>query len=114
MFTTLPTNQRVKDLTGTKNKKFNFITSDDNSAHHTGSYWSSGTRYYYSVYNIKTGERKAAPSGSFPTFSGSVVLAENEILIKTGSCCGKPSNPMIICRRSDEDNIRMFLNIGII
>lgn len=109
MFITFPITQKVKNLTGSKKRKFYLSIRPDNSEINTASYWDGGSRHVYSVLNINTGERKTPPCGSFPIFEAKYILQENEIMIETGVCQGKPSTPVISIRSSESEKVQNYL-----
>ena len=109
MTTNLPISRQVKLLTNTRKKGEVTLYSGTEGKHRTASYWDSGSRYYYTVLNIKTGKTSIPPSGVYPSFAGEYTLSPGEILIQTGSCNCKDTRPFFYCLESDKEEVISFL-----
>ena len=105
---TYKTTSKIKALTGSKKSKF-LLTLANNATYHTASYWDGGSRGYYSVLNFKNGANRIPGSENYPTFKSETILENDEILIRTGISCGKPSMVHISGKTDQEAEILQFL-----
>lgn len=102
------TNQ-AKRITGSRKKQFRFYVCE---THCTNSYWDGGSRTQFEVLNIDTGARGVPSPGIYPwTTPNNYTLKPGEIMIETGTFCGKPSWPCISCRPDDEQRVRQWLQM---
>lgn len=105
-------NHKVKYLTGSKKKKF--FLSKGLTPRLLHSYWDGGSKDEYAVVNIRTGARTMPPTwGGNYDRSGQreYVPVAGDILIQTGSFCGKPATPYISFREEDEPAVYAFLGV---
>lgn len=101
--------KRMRELTGSKKKSFYTHIVCPNSKINTASYWDGGSHDKFVVYNTETGERKYPPSGNYPTFQAEYVLQPCEVMIQTGTFCGKPATPSIWYRSDEAHRIEPLL-----
>lgn len=90
-------------------KKKGFYLHERSGPIRVGSYWDSGSRDYYVVYNTHTGAKKIPNGGSYPQFAGEYTLQPGEIIIESGWCCTKASTGAIYYRPEDRDRVMMIL-----
>jgi hypothetical protein len=101
--------EKAKWATGSRKKSFYFSTAEK---HSTDSYWDGGSRDQFEVANRVTGQRIIPPAGSYPwTTPNDYVLQPNEVLIVTGTFCGKPATPHFICRPDEESATKTWLTV---
>lgn len=102
--------QKVKDVTGSRKKRFYFsLVSTPQS---TDSYWSGGSRDQYSLVNLNTGINSFPPAGQYPwTTENRYTLQPGDVLIQTGIFCGKPATPHIKCLPENNQKVRTWLGI---
>lgn len=111
MFKVYSTTSQLKSIAPTKKRDFYLNTCGEGNPLNTASFWDGGSKSTYSVLNIDTKQSKHPSIGVFPTFESKTVLEANEILIETGVTCGKPSRPMITCRKSELEKVMGFLGL---
>lgn len=101
---------KTKSLTGSRKREVR--VSSGSSLINVDSYWSGGSRSDFSVLNIDTG-LNILPQGNHP-FGASgrlgYALRSGDILIETGTFCGKPATPTFHCRAEDEARVLEYLN----
>lgn len=110
MFEYHPMTKQAKSLSGSKKKQFGFYAKVDRPCN-TASYWSDGSRDYYSVVNMLTGATGTPPCGQYPMFKAEYQLKPQELLINTSIFAGKPGTARFECRPEDEALARKFLGI---
>ena len=106
--------QKVKDLTGSRKREFSFGTTDRPIS--TNSYWDGGSRREYEVFNRNTGDLFTPSGGRYPWCNpedrGEYTLTPGDIMIETGSLCGKPATPYIGCRTDELEAVKKWLGIS--
>jgi len=102
---------RIRELTGSRKCKFFLSTILPGNPVSHNSYWDGGSRSYYSIHNISTGQSiQPNCNPGFPALaSRTSVLKDSEILVETGVFCGKPSTPSITCNEPDLDKVLRYL-----
>lgn len=73
------------------------------------SYWSSGSRDYYSIVNIGNDKMAAVPQNGTPFDANTLQISElpyNMVIVQHTISCGKDLGITIYCR---EDNIKQYL-----
>ena len=103
------TTDKVKRVTGTRKREFSIRVQDKVR---TDSYWDGGSRSEYRVTNLHTGATFVPPAGSYPwTVANDYTLQPGDIVIETGTFCGKPSTPCFRCRADDVPAVKAFLGL---
>ena len=105
----ISTTKQIKSLTGSHKKNAYLFLKIPGQPIQTGSFWDSGSRSYYTVKNMITGEEKTPPSGLFPTFAGEYTLQPSEILIEREISQGKAAPPSFTCLASEKGKCMEFL-----
>lgn len=114
MKTKYPMTHKVKSLTGSRKREFSLNPTDH--VQNVDSYWDGGSKDFYHVVNIDTG-LNVAPEGNHPFGDHGKVgykLISGDILIRTGTFCGKPSTPCLLCRAEDENRVRQYLGLPVV
>ncbi len=110
MNTYYKTTEAVKNITRSRKHQFSFGTSEQ--PQNTDSYWSGGSRSEYSVYNMDTNKFGFPPAGKYPwTTENRYTLQPGDVLIETGTFCGKPATPRFTCLPADEARAKAWLGI---
>jgi hypothetical protein len=102
---------RVKRLTGSRKREFNF--DPEREIVNVDSYWDGGSKSDYVVFNIDTG-LTVFPKGNAPFVASGRLgykLITGDILIETGTMCGKPATPMLMCKVEDSERVQAYLGI---
>ena len=100
-------NSKIKELTGTKKREICLYTTTKEC---TNSYWDGGSRSEYEVFNMNTGRRFMPPTGTYPwTTTNEYMLQPGDILIETGTLCGKSRTPNLCCRPDEEALVKAWL-----
>ena len=100
----------VRGLDGERKRDFTLSLSS-RPQFNTASYWSGGSKDYFTVINIHTGARSTPPAGTFPNFDAHYSLQAGEVLMQTGLCMGKPMAPRFHCLPEDNNRVRNFLGL---
>lgn len=111
MTTYYPSNAKARDLTDSRKKQFRF--SSGHSIVNVDSYWDGGSRSFYRVVNIDTG-LSVEPQGNAPFGANGRLgygLIKGDIVIETGTFCGKPATPTLMCRADDETRVLAWLGL---
>lgn len=106
------TTDKIKRLTGTRRKKCSLNTYLSECV--LSSYWDGGSCSKYSVVNVLNGLHTNPPvhGGQFDrSEKRKYVPAPGDVLITTGTFCGKPSYPSFSCREEDLTAVKQFLGI---
>lgn len=110
------TTDKAKRLTGTKRKTCCLDAYLGATPIALRSGWDGGSRSDYSVVNVLTGVRSNPPTNSNYAFDRAPKVeytpAPGDVLIKTGTFCGKPSYPSFSCAEADLDAVKRFLGIA--
>lgn len=104
---------RSRDLTGSRKKQFRF--SPGATTENVDSYWDGGSKSSYHVHNIDTG-LAISPQGNAPFGAHGKLgytLIKGDILIETGTFCGKPATPCFICRAEDAERVLQYLGVAV-
>lgn len=112
---TIITTDKIKRLTGTRRKKCRLNTYLSAEPRLLHSYWDGGSRSEYSVVNVLTGAHSnpATWGGNFDRAGKrEYVAAPGDVLIQTGTFCGKPSYPSFSCAEADLDAVKRFLGVS--
>lgn len=97
----------AKGIIGTR-KQSCFVRVSHGGEHSTGSYWDSGSRSVYRVVDMRTTKGFTPPAGSYPTFDGRYQLKSGEVLISTGTFCGKEATPSITFLADDIEMVERY------
>lgn len=100
----------VRGLDGERKRDFT-LSPSSRPQFNTASYWSGGSRDYFTVINIATGARTTPPAGTYPAFDAHYSLNVGEVLMQTGVCMGKPMAPRFHCLPEDNNRARSFLGL---
>jgi hypothetical protein len=112
MTTTHPVTRRVRTLTGTRKREFNFRVVPPDILLDTASYWDEGNRDQHSVTNFRNGNWRSTPTTAYGTaFKPQTWLADGEVMVTTSMFCGKHMRPTITCREDNVDEVRAWLDI---
>jgi hypothetical protein len=90
-------------------RKKGFYLHERSGPIRVASYWHSGSRDYYIVYNMRTGARHIPDGGSYPTFNGAYILSPGEIIIGSGWWGTKAATGAIYYRPEDRHQVMTLL-----
>lgn len=100
---------KVKAMTGTRKRSFSVRVQPKVT---TNSYWSGGSKSDWRVTNLLTGKTFVPPAGSYPWTTPNVYeLQPGDIVIETGTFCGKPATPCFRCLEADLPAVKKFLGL---
>lgn len=104
------TTNKVRELTGTRKREFHLDVTC--RPQNTDSYWSEGSKSDFLVHNLNTGGEFVPSPGRYPwTTSNEYTLQPGDVLIETGTFCGKPATPSFLCLPNDEQRVKEWLGI---
>ena len=106
-------NRRVQSLTGTRKRSFG-LSEAYGPEQHTASYWDGGSKSEYTVINRQTGASFTPPCGTYKAGfrDGTYTLKPGEILLSSGTFCGKQATPRFTCLPGELAETKAFLGIG--
>lgn len=109
MTTYIPNSTKTKQLTGSRKRQCTF--SPGHTSVNVNSYWDGGSKSSYVVFNIDSG-MEVLPVGNAPFMTSGrldYTLIIGDIVIETGTFCGKPATPRFMCRTEDSERVLTFL-----
>lgn len=113
---TIQTTDKIKRLTGTRRKTCRLDTYLSATPQTLRTGWDGGSCSHYSVVNILTGVSSNPPTNSSFAFDRApkvqYVATPGDVLIQTGTFCGKPSYPSFSCAEADLDAVKRFLGVS--
>ena len=112
MNTYLPMTAKARELSGSRKKQFRFSEGPD--VVNVDSYWDGGSRSSFAVLNINTG-LEVLPQGNAPFGAHGRLgykLVPGDVVIETGTFCGKPATPCFMCRVDDASRVLDFLGVA--
>lgn len=102
---------RAKALSGSRKRQFSFQPGRD--VVNVDSYWDGGSKSNYTVLNIDT-RMEILPKGNEPFGAHGRTgykLITGDIVIETGTMCGKPATPAFMCKAEDAIRVLDFLGV---